>query len=239
MLTVKNDQLALTKNDGAYQASRLEGGFGFRCVDGPSFLPGLGKTGVVGESIEPGISDLDVADAPSITGTPTVTGGALPVGLVWDTSSFTTNGTIKVVAAGAGPYATWATSKGLTVANNGANQDPDLDTVSNLVEFVLGGQPNPANPNANSTGLLPVVSTPGGNLVFSFTRDPQSKVAELALSIRVGTDLLTFPDVYVVGNDTASSTAGVTVTGDVVTLTIPQAPNTKKFARLNAVYTAP
>lgn len=132
------------------------------------------------------------------------------------------------------PYVSWADSKGLTGANNGANQDPDFDTVSNLVEFVLGGEPNPANPGANSTGLLPAVSTPGGNLAFTFTRDPQSDVPELVLTIEVGTDLLTFPDVYTVG-----SSPEISVDGNQVTLTLPQAPDAKKFARLNAVYTAP
>jgi fibronectin-binding autotransporter adhesin len=160
-------------------------------------------------------------------------------------ANFTGSGTLIVTTGPVitSPYGTWATSKGLTGANNGTNADPDFDGVSNLVEFVLGGQPNPANPGSNSTDLLPVASTPGTDLVFTFTRDAQSKVAQLALTIEVGTDLLTFPAIYTVGNDTASSTAGVTVTpsggNDIVTLTLARSPDTKKFARLNAVYTTP
>jgi autotransporter-associated beta strand protein len=185
---------------------------------------------------------FDIADAASISGTPTVT-GTLPGGLAWDTSEFPSSGVIKVVAAGSDAYATWASSKGLTGANDGAGMDPDDDGVSNLMEFVLGGEPNPANAGSNSTGLLPVATTTGGNLVFTFIRDAQSKVAGLALTIEVGTDLVTFPSIFTVGNETASSSAGVTVEpigdDDLVTLTIARSPDTRKFARLNAVYTAP
>jgi autotransporter-associated beta strand protein len=185
---------------------------------------------------------IDIADAAAISGTPTVTGDPLTAGLAWDISNFTTTGIIKVVATGGGnPYASWATSNGLTGANNGATQDPDFDSVSNLVEFVLGGQPNPANPTSNSTGLLPVATTPGGNLVFTFTRDAQSKITQVALTIQVGTDLVTFPDIYTVGNGIVPSSPGVSITpsggNDIITLTIPRSPDTKKFARLNAVYT--
>ncbi len=186
---------------------------------------------------------IDIADAAAISGTPTVPGNSLSAGLGWDTSSFTTSGIIKVVSTGGGPFISWAAANGLTVGNSGANMDPDFDSVSNLVEFVLGGQPNPANPNSNSTGLLPMATTPGGNLVFTFIRHAQAKISQVELTIRVGTDLMTFPDIYTVGNDTASSTFGVTVTpsgaNDLITLTIPRSPDTKKFARLNAVYTAP
>ena len=33
--------------------------------------------------------------------------------------------------------------------------DPDLDGIVNGIEFVIGGEPNPANPDSNSSGLLP------------------------------------------------------------------------------------
>ena len=37
-------------------------------------------------------------------------------------------------------------------------------------EFVLGGEPNPANPGANSAGLLPTGKVVGSDFVFTFTR---------------------------------------------------------------------
>ena len=159
-------------------------------------------------------------------------------------ANFTGAGTLTVTSSPvASPYDAWATSKGLTGVNGGTSADPDFDGVSNLVEFVLGGEPNPANPGSNSTGLLPVVTTPGGDLVFTFTRDAQSKVSQVALTIQVGSDLVSFPTSYTVGNDTVTSSAGVTVTpsggNDIVTLTVARSPDPKKFARLNAVYTAP
>jgi hypothetical protein len=55
--------------------------------------------------------------------------------------------------------------------------------------------------------------------------------------IEVGTSLDAWTTVYTVGNDTAGSTAGVTVTDnldgtDRITLTVPKGTDAKKFARL-------
>ena len=44
------------------------------------------------------------------------------------------------------PYATWATTKNLTGANDGIGMDPDHDGLTNLQEFAFDGDPlNPAN----------------------------------------------------------------------------------------------
>lgn len=63
------------------------------------------------------------------------------------------------------------------------------------------------------------------------------------MTIKVGTDLVTWPDFYTVGADTAGSTEGVTVTKDspeagfdTVTLTVPMDPDPKKFARLEVAF---
>ena len=42
---------------------------------------------------------------------------------------------------GGSAYDTWATAKGLSAANNGANLDPDNDGTSNLAEFAFNGNP--------------------------------------------------------------------------------------------------
>ena len=69
------------------------------------------------------------------------------------------------------PFETWATSKGLTGNEALFDADPDGDGIANGMEFVLGGEPNPASPNANSAALLPTVSRNlAGDLVFVFRR---------------------------------------------------------------------
>lgn len=127
------------------------------------------------------------------------------------------------------PYDTWA-------AINAPASDPDGDFdgdgVSNAVEFVLGG-----DKDTNDLGKLPTVATPGGNMTFTFMRDRDSIDPSVSVAIEVGTDLATWPDVFTVGTDTATSTPGVTVTDnrdgtDTITLAVPQALDTEKFARL-------
>lgn len=88
-----------------------------------------------------------------------------------------------------------------------------------------------------STTTGTTFDTTGGNLIFTFKRDQDSKTPETALKIEVGTTLATWPSSYTVGNTTADSSAGVNVTDnldgtDTITLTVPQAPDAKKFARL-------
>jgi fibronectin-binding autotransporter adhesin len=67
--------------------------------------------------------------APAFT---TVTG--LPAGYAVDTS---TPGQIKVAT----PYASWASSKGLTEANGGKHDNPDGDGLDNLMEYAFGTDP--------------------------------------------------------------------------------------------------
>jgi hypothetical protein len=64
----------------------------------------------------------------------------------------------------------------------------------------------------------------------------------VSVKIEVGTELGIWPNVFTVGSSTASSTAGVSVIDngngtDTVTLTVPKAPDTKKFARLKVAIT--
>jgi len=68
--------------------------------------------------------------------TPTFTSvTGLPSGYALDTS---TAGQIKLTNA---PYLVWAAGQGLTSGNNGITQDPDHDGLSNLLEYVLTGNP--------------------------------------------------------------------------------------------------
>jgi autotransporter-associated beta strand protein len=65
-------------------------------------------------------------------------------------------------------YDSWATSKGLSGAS--ASDDPDQDGLCNGLEFVLGGEHNPATAGCNSLDKLPRASHSADNLVFTFQR---------------------------------------------------------------------
>lgn len=146
-----------------------------------------------------------------------------------DDTHFTGTGVVTVTNGPAGGYSTWAATNAPTGT---AADDYDGDGVSNGVEYLLGG-----TASTNDLGKLPTVSTTGGNLVFTFYRDQDSKTSDVAVSIQVGTTLASWPASFTVGYDTASSSAGVTVTDhgdgtDEIILTVAQAPDAKKFARL-------
>lgn len=70
----------------------------------------------------------------------------------------------------ASPYAAWAAGKGLAGADAAFDVDPDGDTIPNGIEFVIGGEPNPAHPGWNSLALLPTAEVQGESMVFAFTR---------------------------------------------------------------------
>jgi hypothetical protein len=138
---------------------------------------------------------------------------------------------LAAASTGGSPYGSWAANNAPT---GNPNDDFDGDGVSNAVEFVLGG-----DKNSNDLGKLPTATTSGGNLTFTFVRDRDSVDASVSVVIEVGTDLSTWPDVYTVG---AITGGGVTVTDngngtDTITLTVPQAPALKKFARLKVQIT--
>jgi autotransporter-associated beta strand protein len=86
------------------------------------------------------------------------------------------------------PFGNWASSKSLTGNDALFDADPDGDGIANGIEFVIGGEPNPANPNANSAALLPTVSrNVNGDLVFVFRR--ADAAASLNPEAEYGTDL--------------------------------------------------
>ncbi|MBN8459584.1 MAG: hypothetical protein J0M04_17275 [Verrucomicrobia bacterium] len=72
------------------------------------------------------------------------------------------------------PYDAWAESKGLTGGDAGFNADPDGDGIPNGIEFVIGGEPNPANPAWDSRALLPTMVLDETYLRFVFRRSQVS-----------------------------------------------------------------
>ena len=145
---------------------------------------------------------------------------------------------LAVTAVGAGSaYDTW---KAANAPGSNPDDDTDGDGVDNAVEFVLGG-----TSASNDLDKLPEVSTSGGNLTVTFERAVSSIDPKTALFIETSTDLVTWntapspytvPDVAIVGPPVTvveDSPAGF----DTVTLTVPQSPDAKKFARLKVVIT--
>ena len=144
------------------------------------------------------------------------------------------DGEIKVyddteISVAAITYTEWA-----DINSPGSDPDEDFDNdgVPNAIEFVLGG-----GKDTNDTGKLPSIATSGGNMTYAFIRDRDSVAPGVSVSIEVGDNLTTWPDVFTVGADTATSSDGITVSDngdgtDTITLTIPESTDTLKFLRL-------
>ncbi len=187
-------------------------------------------TGSVDVTGSPTLPSYTLLTASSISGTPVLATPVPGYQLVVEGGN-----TLKLNATSAtNPYSTWAA---INATSGNPNDDFDLDGVSNAIEFVLGG-----NKDSNDSNKLPTISTSGGNMTFSFIRKQDTVDAKVSVSIEVGTTLSAWPEVFTVAANTAGSTPGVTVTDngngtDTITLTIPQAPDVKKFARLKVVVT--
>lgn len=197
-----------------------------------NFLTGstVAVTGAVGNS-----SDYLLMTATGgITGSPSLT-SAIP-GYSMQTRNAGTELWLNYELSGS-PYETWAN---INAPTGDPDDDYDGDGVSNAVEFLLGGLAT-----TNDLNKLPVAATSGNDMTFTFERDKTSVDASTVVTIEVSNDLVTWDagsSPYVVPNTaTGSANPGVTVVDNgathTVTLTIPQAPDAKKFARLKVVIT--
>jgi len=192
---------------------------------------GDGSTGTITENVTPSYPV-------TVTGTGLATGTAATISV--------SSGNVILTVVNTDPYLAWATAHGLTDANSAADADPDNDGLVNALEFVLGGEPNPARPNADSVGLLPKSARNlAGDLLFTF---PRAKASEGAVTVTFqwSTDL-SFPsanDVPVLANSSSADANGVTVDvtpgnleadPDTVVITVPvaNAPDGRVFGRLH------
>lgn len=206
---------------------------GVLAVDGDA-LPDSGKLVIDGGKVDPSgavevVGTLYFGDVQQAAGTWGASGsGAAHI----DDTRFTGSGVVSVTTGAAGGYSTWAATNAPTGT---AADDHDGDGVPNGVEYLLGGLAT-----TNDIDKLPTLATTGGNVVFTFVRDQDAKTGDVTATIEVGTNLATWPSSYAVPNDPVVANPGVTVVDngdgtDTVTLTIPQAPDAKKFARLVVV----
>jgi autotransporter-associated beta strand protein len=143
-------------------------------------------------------------------------------------------GMIDLLPSGnASAYATWAA---VNAPSGDPDDDFDGDGVSNALEFVLGGLAT-----TNDLGKLPVAATSGTNMTFSFVRKQSSIDPATSVTIEVGTTLATWPDSYSVPDGPTAGPPVAVVDNlngtDSVTLTLPQSPDARKFARLKVVIT--
>jgi len=174
----------------------------------------------------PTLASYTLLIASSITGTPALAAPISGYSLVIEGEN-----TLKLNYTGTA-YDVWVASNATT---GGPTDDFDGDGVANAIEFILGGSKDTLD-----LDKLPTLATPGTEMTFTFVRDRGSIDPSVNVMIDVSTDLTTWPDPFTVGADTASSSAGVTVTNngdgsDTITLTTPQSTDTQIFARLKVV----
>jgi len=177
------------------------------------------------------------------------TWGPVDSGAQHESEQITGDGFLLVTTGGgtppASPFVNWATAtKGLSGNDALPTADPDNDGYSNLAEFVLGGEPNPATPGAGTNALAPAVTTGTGNHVFSFRRTQLSTTQTgLTVGYEYGSALTGWTPAV---NGENSITIVPTENGygsgiDRIDVTIPDglAVGSKIFARMKAVLTPP
>ncbi len=130
-----------------------------------------------------------------------------------------------------GGFDSWAAEKGLTGADALQLADPDQDGISNLLEYVLNGEPKSA-----SVTILPTLDASGDNFVFTFFRKSASK-DDTTQVFQYNSDLSsTWTNVTI----PASTSGNVAITADTpssgidrVVVTLPKNGATTVFGRLN------
>ena len=166
-------------------------------------------------------------------------GGTTPPSL--DEFRIATSWTEAVDASGASSaYDTWAASPfAMPFGNTGAGVDFELDGLTNLMEFVLGG-----DPTINDTpSIRPAVTAAGTALVVTFNRSDASELAPLptAVKVQVSSNLVVWnpADDITIGATSGTGPNGVTYTvtengaaADTIVVTIPKAAAPVKFARV-------
>jgi hypothetical protein len=133
----------------------------------------------------------------------------------------------------ANAFGTRAGGRGLSGAAAAFDADPDDDGIPNGIEFVIGGEPNPASPGSNSCGLPPSGHNLGGDFVFTYLLS--SEAASLHPLVEFTTDL---HEAWSTAVDAVNATLVVTP-GDpdaTVTVAIPRGTKPNGLARLKVTH---
>jgi fibronectin-binding autotransporter adhesin len=156
-----------------------------------------------------------------------------------DGAFITGNGVIRVGAEPSG-YNSWAAGYSFTPGvNDGVNDDPDFDGISNLLEYVLGGVP--IGTGANNTSILPTQVVDANNIVLTFRRSDVSET-DVTLKVQWSETLGAWNDFATIGAGDALPAVDVTedspnTATDTVVVTVPRSTvlGGKLFVRLQAV----
>ena len=154
------------------------------------------------------------------------------------------NHQIALVSSGSvSPYDTWVAGPfAHPFTDTAPMADPDGDGVSNLLEFVFGGDPTVAD----STAILPTAAASGDDLVITFNRSTAALAAPaVTVTVQVSDDAASWPtgnDIVIgpasdpgpIGGTTASYTVTSNGAADTIVVTIPKGGSTRKFVRVVA-----
>jgi hypothetical protein len=162
--------------------------------------------------------------------------GELRVGSFEGTVTINTAGKVSFISQGtATPLQTWAlTFPALdTEAKRLPNADPDNDGLTNLMEFILNG-----NPGTADTSVAPKLNASGTDFVFSFNRRDDSEASSTVL-FQYSSDLTNWNDVTVGASGGVVGAASIAVAEngadpDAISVTLPKttAGGGKLFGRL-------
>ena len=150
-----------------------------------------------------------------------------------------TDGKVSFLSQGAAssPYDTWVSTFPFITApaDKLPTADSDHDGLTNLMEFVLNGNPGTSDPS-----IAPTLNASGSNFVYSFTRRDDSEAGS-TLQFQYGSDLTGWTSATigagssVVGNATINITQNAST--DAITVSVPKtvAPGGTLFGRLKII----
>ncbi|MFC7338234.1 beta strand repeat-containing protein [Haloferula chungangensis] len=152
------------------------------------------------------------------------------LGNLW---TFTESTRTLTVEAGTPGYDSWIS--GFTVADTSPNGDSDNDSIENVLEYVLNGNPEIADP-----GILPTADASGENFVFTFQRLALSATDTTQTFQYSTTDMAaeSWIDIGIAPTPAAEVSISAPVDGvETVTVTISKsvASDGKIFGRLSAL----
>lgn len=173
-----------------------------------------------------------IAEYGSLSGT-FASAGTLPAGWIVD---YRYNG-LKQIALVLSPYQAWANVNGLSGSNALPGADPDRDGASNGIEFVMGTQPNPANPLADSRTALPTVEVDATHVIFTWRRTDEAQAA-VNPAVQYSSALSSGWTTATPGSGGVTAVVDENFHGpgiDKVVTRIPRGGNARLFCRLSAV----